>query len=317
MRPLFSIVIPAYNRAELLKETIASVQEQTFGHWECIIVDDGSTDDTRHVVGQVSASDSRIRYVYQRNAERSAARNNGIRHAEADYICFLDSDDRYAPNYLERLKDFIQTHQNPVALIISRFCMWDGSSLIPAVVPEIGENVAEWLFEHPVSPSRACVHAGIARQFTFREDIVMVEDSVLWCTIATRFPILLMPECLVWYRVHEGNSVNRATTAAFKRHDGLLKFFDSPYSSALSKRAKRYLLSDVRFRMAEYYHHRGKGFRAVVTVMWSFLTAPGHMHSKAKLFFVLCMIPGFESLWNSLRMVRPAVRDPESGPLAY
>ena len=93
MEPFFSVVIPTYNRAHLIKETIESVQKQTFSDWELIIVDDGSTDDTKSVVKSVD--DKRIQYVFQENAERSVARNNGFRHAKGQYICFLDSDDYY------------------------------------------------------------------------------------------------------------------------------------------------------------------------------------------------------------------------------
>lgn len=301
VNPRFSIIIPAYNRAELLKETIASVQAQTFESWECIIVDDGSTDHTKDVVANVASVDARIKYVYQKNAERSAARNNGIRNASGQYICFLDSDDRYLSQYLEKLDKYCEHIENPIALIISKFCIWDGKYAEPAVVPEITDNVAEWLFAHPVSPSRACVHKDILQEFQFRSDIVMVEDSVLWCSIATKFPVVLFPECLVLYRMHDGNSVNRSTTAAFKRHEGLMKFFHTPISSALGKKMKRHLLSDVRFRMAEFYKLNGNNFKALTTVLWSLLTAPEHVHTKSKIFFILTMIPGFRFLWGSIK----------------
>jgi glycosyltransferase involved in cell wall biosynthesis len=301
VNPRFSIVIPAYNRAELLKETIASVQAQTFPDWECIIVDDGSTDDTKDVIADVTATDARVKYVYQENAERSAARNNGIGKALGQYICFLDSDDRYLSEYLEKLNTYCEQLENPVALIIAKFCIWDGEHAEPADVPQITDNVAEWLFTHPVSPSRACVHRAILQEFQFRTDIVMVEDSVLWCSIATQFPVVLFPECLVLYRVHEGNSVNRSTPAAFKRHEGLLRFFQTPLSSALNNRMKRHLLSDVRFRMAEYHLLNGNNFKALARVLWSLFTAPDHIHTKSKIFFILMMIPGFGALWERVK----------------
>ena len=75
--PFFSIIIPTYNRDYILPETINSIQEQSFGNWEVILVDDGSTDNTRELVESLSIVADRIRYVYQQNAERSVARNNG------------------------------------------------------------------------------------------------------------------------------------------------------------------------------------------------------------------------------------------------
>ena len=75
--PFFSIIIPTYNRDYILPETIYSIQEQSFGNWEVVVVDDGSKDNTRELVESLSIVADRIRYVYQQNAERSVARNNG------------------------------------------------------------------------------------------------------------------------------------------------------------------------------------------------------------------------------------------------
>ena len=80
MSILFSIIIPIYNKAKFLPKAIESVINQTFEDWELKIVDDGSTDKTSDVVKQYP--DNRIRYIYQENSERSAARNNGIKHAK-------------------------------------------------------------------------------------------------------------------------------------------------------------------------------------------------------------------------------------------
>jgi glycosyltransferase involved in cell wall biosynthesis len=283
----------------MLADTLASVQAQTYTNWECIVVDDGSKDNTRQVVEALSANDPRIRYVYQDNAERSAARNNGMRNATGTYFCFLDSDDHYAPEYLERLHHFLTLKQWPIALAISDFCTWDGIGITPVDVPPIGPNVAEWLLNFPVSPTRACMHKSIYPKFKFKEDIVMVEDSVLWISIATAYPVLHLREHLVWYRVHEGNSVNRATRASFSRHDGLIKFFQDPLSNAVSPSLKRNMLSDVRFRMAEYQAYNGYIWKAFGLVVSSLFTAPIHRHTKAKLFFMLMLIPGFKRLWSN------------------
>lgn len=293
-----SVVIPAYNRAALLPETLSSVQAQTFTDWECIVVDDGSTDHTREVVSAVCAEDRRVRYVHQENAERSAARNTGIRHSRGEYICFLDSDDRYTPRYLQRLTEFLSDRGFPEALVISGFHVWDGVRLEPIELPPIGSNPAAWLFEHPVSPSRACLHRAITSRFRFREDICIVEDSVLWVSVATMFPVLLLPEPLIWYRVHDGNSVHRSSRAAFSRHDGLLKFFADPLSNAVPAGLRRDLLSDVRFRMAESHAHQGHKAKALCTISWSILSSPFHRHTKAKLFFIMEQLPGVLKMWR-------------------
>ena len=94
-----SVVIPAFNYAKFLPNAVESVLRQTFRNFELIVVDDGSTDNTRAVMEQYH--DERIRYVYQENSGLSAARNTGIRSSRFDYIAFLDADDEWMPDMLE------------------------------------------------------------------------------------------------------------------------------------------------------------------------------------------------------------------------
>ncbi len=98
--PKVSVIVPAYNRADLVGEAIQSVIDQTYTDWELIVVDDGSTDETAQVVAGFG---ERVRYIYQGNAGACAARNNGFAVSRGDYITFLDSDDRMLPHNLELL----------------------------------------------------------------------------------------------------------------------------------------------------------------------------------------------------------------------
>jgi len=109
-QPFFSVIIPSYNRADFLMNTIPSVLQQQMTNFELLLIDDGSTDNTKEVVGGFAMNDQRIRYIYQNNAERGAARNNGIRNASGSYLVFLDSDDEMKNNYLQVLDDGIKTH---------------------------------------------------------------------------------------------------------------------------------------------------------------------------------------------------------------
>lgn len=108
--PFFSIIIPTYNRAHTISRPVDSILAQTFPDWELIVIDDGSTDDTRTVVE--GYKDERIRYVWQENQERSAARNHGIRLAKGEWICFQDSDDEYLPEHLEVHFNAINSRQD-------------------------------------------------------------------------------------------------------------------------------------------------------------------------------------------------------------
>ena len=98
---LISVVIPAYNAGQFLDETLESVLSQTYENWECIIVNDGSTDNTESVAKKWCEKDSRFRLTDKENGGLSSARNWGIKESKAEYIAFLDADDLYMPNFLE------------------------------------------------------------------------------------------------------------------------------------------------------------------------------------------------------------------------
>lgn len=106
--PYFSVVIPTYNRVSYIKDAINSVLRQSFYDLEIIIVDDGSIDDTHEVIEQVYSGLGNIRYIYQQNSERGAARNNGWRQALGRYVCFMDSDDMFSEEHLSVLYEYTQ-----------------------------------------------------------------------------------------------------------------------------------------------------------------------------------------------------------------
>lgn len=103
----FSVVIPAYNRADSITETLKSVQVQTYSNWECIVVDDGSADGHTLEAAVNAMTDKRFRYVHRENGGGGAARNTGIEAATGDYIAFLDSDDLFLPEKLARFSEVI------------------------------------------------------------------------------------------------------------------------------------------------------------------------------------------------------------------
>lgn len=98
--PLVSVIIPTYNGSHYLKEAVASVLKQTHTNLECLIVDDGSTDDTRQVSDHLMSQDARVKYFYKQNGDVASARNFGIEHANGEWIQFLDQDDGLNPDKL-------------------------------------------------------------------------------------------------------------------------------------------------------------------------------------------------------------------------
>lgn len=97
-----SIIMPAFNAQDFLEESIESVMAQTYANWELIIIDDGSTDKTRKIVEAFCEKDDRIQYIFQANGKQGKARNTGITNAKGNYIAFLDADDIWLPDKLEK-----------------------------------------------------------------------------------------------------------------------------------------------------------------------------------------------------------------------
>ncbi len=131
---MISIITPAYNAEEFIAETILSVQKQTFGDFEMIIVDDCSTDNTYEIVKEAAAADSRIKVIrHRKNSGVAAARNTALDAAKGDYIAFLDSDDLWLPEKLEKQYAFME--KNNYALTYTKYRLFHSSD-------ELGKEIS-------------------------------------------------------------------------------------------------------------------------------------------------------------------------------
>ena len=117
-QPTISIVIPAHNAGQFLSATLESILAQTVQDWECIVVNDGSTDDTAEIAARHARSDARIRTLSQAKSGASAARNRGFAEmsASSSYVTFMDSDDVWLPDALEALRNEIEAHPDAPAV---------------------------------------------------------------------------------------------------------------------------------------------------------------------------------------------------------
>lgn len=117
--PRVSVIIPCYKQAKYLPETLDSVLSQTYNDWECIMVNDGSPDNTEEVARDYCNKDNRFKYIYQGNQGPATARNNGIKASSGEYILPLDSDDLISPTYIEKAVAYLDAHSD-VKLVYSR-----------------------------------------------------------------------------------------------------------------------------------------------------------------------------------------------------
>jgi len=105
-----SVIIPAFNYGRFIERAVASIQAQSLTDWECVVVDDGSTDDTGDVVAAIAAADPRVRYMRQANSGLSASRNAGLRATTGEFVQLLDADDLIGPHKLERHAALLGSH---------------------------------------------------------------------------------------------------------------------------------------------------------------------------------------------------------------
>ena len=132
--PIVSIVVPCYNHGKYLPETLDSVMAQSFKDWECVIVDDGSTDDTEAVALDYCKKDTRFKYIYQENQGAPVACNTGFRSTSGEFILRLDADDLIASSYVEKaVAHFMDFPETSIVCCRGRYF---GSYNNPIILPE-------------------------------------------------------------------------------------------------------------------------------------------------------------------------------------
>jgi glycosyltransferase involved in cell wall biosynthesis len=197
MNPLVTIVIPTYNRAEFLRESIHSVMAQTLTDFELIVIDDGSIDHTEDVVREFP----RVRYVgCPENSGVSHARNLGIGLAGGRYICFLDSDDSWLKNKLKKQIHWMEAHADCQVCYTDEIWIRKGVRVNPMNKHRkySGDIFAHSLPLCIVSPSSVLMRASLFDEVgLFDEDLPACEDYDLWLRISQKYPVHFIQEKLI------------------------------------------------------------------------------------------------------------------------
>lgn len=203
--PLFSIIIPTYNRADLLSDTIQSVLAQTYPHFEIIVVDDGSTDNTHEVVH--AFQNNKILYYKISNHERGFARNYGAKQSTGKYLYFLDSDDILYPNHLSAAFSIIQKYPNIEIFHLSV----ENSYSTPYLKKYILNNQINkaLIYGNILGCQGLFIRKDIFLQYLFNEDrtIAGLEDWELWLRLATKYKIVHFPMLTSSLNQHASRSV--------------------------------------------------------------------------------------------------------------
>ena len=216
MTPIFSVILPAYNRAYVLWRAVESVLAQVEARWELLVVDDGSTDDTRRLMEEFH--DPRIRTVATENRGPSAARNLGWRMTDAPYVAYLDSDNTWHPEFLSTMLDAIQSHPAKVLWYCGQHTtMWrrekDGSWAVVQEQDDLrGQYGVDDVLQLKGADTNCIVHKRplLAEIGGWDEECRWLEDWDFFARSVTRYPdgVHWIPKVLVEYRQVHGHGAD-------------------------------------------------------------------------------------------------------------
>ncbi len=251
IKPQISVVIPVYNRAQTIKRAIDSVLAQELLPDEIIVVDDGSTDKTPKVLYLYH---SEIQVVTQKNMGVSAARNRGIAASEAKWVAFLDSDDEWLPDKLQKQLTFLQQH--PRVRILQTEERWIRNNMRvnagKKYAKKSGNIFKSCLKTCIVSPSTViCERSLLDEMGGFDEKLPVCEDYDLWIRIAAKHPIPLLPEALTIKYGGHPDQLSLSTPAMDRyRVQSLEKIFQE---EKLSSTQKHELLDELILKLSYLY----------------------------------------------------------------
>ena len=205
--PEVSVVIPTYNSARYLTEAVDSVLAQTFRNIEVIVIDDGSTDDTELVMRRYAAP---VKYIRQENTGVSGARNTGIRESSGRYIAFIDADDVWHPQKLERQMAVLWRARSERRACYCAFTVTD-PNLVPSEISRssrTGPLLDDLLLSGNVvgTPSTVICERSLFEEVgCFDPALSQCADWELWVRLSLRTDFCYLDEPLVYYRLHDSN----------------------------------------------------------------------------------------------------------------
>jgi len=240
--PQVSVIMPAYNAAAYIEESIQSVFRQTFRDFEVVVIDDGSTDATAEVA---AAAGGVVRLLRQANGGAASARNRGIEASRGEFIAFLDADDLWHPRMLRAQLEAFARHPE-AGLVFTNCWNTDGKRILPLTRtaqrqaaqgsvfrPLLADN---FVMTTTVMLRRVCLE----RVGLFDESLPVSEDYDLWLRIARHYPFAFVPEALGRYRLHAGGTFLNSEKRYAARRQILAKLVatigdDPAYAAALEQ----------------------------------------------------------------------------------
>lgn len=305
--PLVSVIIPSYNYGRYVGQAVDSALAQTYPAIEVIVVDDGSTDDTRE---RLAAYGNRIRYVHQQNQGLSAARNTGIREAKGDYLAFLDSDDAFHPHKLELQMAYLRTHPETDLIATDMFSddkiVW--CPVDAAHVPATSVSLEAMAIKPRFAPSSVVAHRKCFDAVgVFDTTLRSVEDRDMWLRIASQFNMVRLDIPLTWYRVTPGSMSSHPERMEHFELLVLNRSLDFPRLKA-NRRVRRLALSHCYRSSAYTFQAAGRSREAYQRLKQSFWQWPWFYPADDKiplLYRCRLLLATIKGRWRGPKQVMP------------
>src|SRR4030067_2171392 len=251
---MISVIIPTHNYKKYIGEAISSVLRQTYADYEIIVVDDGSTDDTGEIIKK---NFPEVRYFYIPNQGVSKARNYGIRRARWELIAFLDADDLWLPEKLEKQLKVFDADRD-LMMVFTEHRAFDTNGIREAIFlkkerlmkGDVVKNI--FLYSHVALPTVIVRRHAFQEIGYFEENLITAEDDNLWMRIALKFRIHLLDEVLVHCRITE-NSLSRSASNLFPGVLKNIELIETKYPD-LRKRLGR---ANIRRKKSDIYADYG------------------------------------------------------------
>lgn len=308
-KPTVSVIIPTYNASGFILDTLKSVMDQTMRDLEVIVVDDHSCDNTLKIVRGFASLDDRIKYVaLEKRSGVSRARNTGIKESKGKYIAFLDHDDLWLSQKLEKQLKLFQ-EDNELGLVFSRESIITLDGKVVGVSGGLAHLRRGYIFrdllcEHFISPSTVLIKREVfdALDEWFVESMEMAEEADLFLRIAYVFKVDFCDEVLAKWRIHSSNdsSLRRGLLIndlnnIIKRLKSKIPDFEKKYKKEIARKQRWIAMTEVGILISE------NNKKDAVKKMLSFLRIFGFYPEELIKFFILLAL-GFNR-YDKMRAV--------------
>jgi glycosyltransferase involved in cell wall biosynthesis len=236
---VISVIVPTYNSGNYIREALDSVLCQTYTDYEIIIIDDGSTDDTGKIIKECYPT---VSYYYIEQKGAACARNYGIRKARGELVAFLDADDRWLPEKLEKQSVLFDIDKK-LGLVFTENHFFNEHGIIDTGINKrnmlMSGDVVKNIFlnSYVVTSTVMVLRSALDAVGMFEEGLAVAEDDNLWMRLAMKYGIELIDEPLVLYRITEG-SLSRTRSKVFEGVKKNIELIEGKYPELFHRLGK-------------------------------------------------------------------------------